>query len=129
MVIGQLSIANHDALTLFDSGASHSFASCVFAKKLGHGKDMIDQTFRTTLPSREILLSDFWLRHVPIIIVGREFYVDLVILEIVDYNVILGMDFLGKYHTTIDCQRRRVTFLPKGVEAFEYVDVSQKSQK
>ena len=40
----------------------------------------------------------------PIIIAGRELFVDLVMLEIVDYDVILGMDFLGKYHASIDCR-------------------------
>ena len=88
MVTGQLSVANHDAHVLFDSGASHSFASCSFAKKLDQATDRIEQTFRTTLPSGEVLLSDYWLRHMPIIIAGRELFVDLVILEIVDYDVI-----------------------------------------
>ena len=36
----------------------------------------------------------------PVVIFGRETYVDLVILDMYDYDVILRMDFLGKYNVT-----------------------------
>ena len=57
---------------------------------------------RTALPSGTILLSNYWLRDVPIIISGRELSANLIILEMVNYDVILGMDFLGKYEATIN---------------------------
>ena len=85
----------------------------------------ISQTFRTTLPSGEILLSEFRLEHVPIVIANRELYTNLVVLKIIDYDVILGMDFLGKYQATIDCRNRKVIFQPDGEETFEYVDRSK----
>lgn len=122
MVTGQLSIANTEAHVLFDSGATHSFASHAFAKKLDRFKDRIRQTFSTTLSSGKIMLSNYWLRHIPITIVGRQLYVDLVILDMFDYNVILGMDFLRRYNATIACQERKVSFRPEGMKDFEYVD-------
>ena len=69
---------------LIDSGATPSFTSPKFAKKLGRGSDKIGRTFRTVLPSGEILLSDYWIRHVPIIICGREMYVSLIIIDLHD---------------------------------------------
>ena len=36
--------------------------------------------------------------------------VDLVPLTIQDFDVILGMDWLGKHHATIDCYNKIVTF-------------------
>ena len=110
VVTGQLTIAQHLVYALFDSGASHSFASYGFAEKLSYIKNRIGQIFRTTLPSRKILLSEFRLEHVPIVIANRELYTDLVVLKIIDYDVILGMDFLGKYQATIDCRNRKVIF-------------------
>ena len=44
------------------------------------------------------------------IISGRELFVDLIILEMHDYDVILGMDFLGKYNATIVCRSKKVIF-------------------
>ena len=129
MVTGQLSVANQDTHVLFDSGATHSFASHTFARKLTQFRDRINQTFKTALPSRQTLLSSYWLRHVPIIIAGRELFVNLVILEMFDYDIILGMDFLGKYNANIECQARKVTFKPDGAEEFEYVNISEKQPR
>ncbi|GMN19423.1 hypothetical protein TIFTF001_045185 [Ficus carica] len=98
VVTGQLHFAQQDAYLLIDSRATHSFTSPRFAKKLGRASDRIGRTFRTALPSGEILLSDYWIRHIPIIICGREMYVNLIIIDLYDYDVILGMDFLGKYN-------------------------------
>ena len=36
--------------------------------------------------------------------------VDLLVLEMVDFDIILGMDCLSAYHATVDCQTRVVTF-------------------
>ena len=41
---------------------------------------------------------------------NRELYMDLIILDMYDYNIILGMDFLAKYNATIECWKRTVTF-------------------
>ena len=62
VVIGQLSLAKQDAYILIDSGATHSFASYAFAKKLYRGEERIRKTFRTALPSRDVLLSKYWVR-------------------------------------------------------------------
>ena len=46
--------------------------------------------------------------------------VDLIVLEMVDYDVILGMDWLSKYNDTIFCRRKKVVFQPSEGEMFEY---------
>ena len=57
----------------------------------------IGQLYRMVLPSDEIMLSSYWLRAVPVVIPERELCADLVMLDMIDYDVILGMDFLSKY--------------------------------
>ncbi|XP_062086532.1 uncharacterized protein LOC133792641 [Humulus lupulus] len=88
---------------LIDSGATHSFASLTYVKRLGRSCEKLSEVFSTMLPSGEILYSTHWLRGVPICIDGRELYADLIMLEMHDYEVILGMDWLSKYNVTIDC--------------------------
>ena len=82
VVTGQISISTHDAIALFDSGATHSFVSLEFAQKLGKGVDRLEQAFKTFLPSGEILWSNFWIRNVLIIICGRELIVDLIAIKL-----------------------------------------------
>ncbi|KAL5570735.1 hypothetical protein UlMin_020332 [Ulmus minor] len=129
VVTGQLYVANMTTYALFDSGAMHSFISNMHANRLDRRKDTIPQTFRTSLPSGEVLLSIYWLRAVPIILSERELYVDLIVLDMYDYDVILGMDFLAKYNATIECRLRRVTFRPSEEEEFSFIGERHRKQK
>ena len=86
---------NKYACVLFDSGATHFFVSMKFADYLDRNKDCMREEFRMALPSRDVLLSNYWLHAVQIVISKHELSVDLIILRMVDYDVILGMDFLS----------------------------------
>ena len=88
VVTGQLLVANMIARVLIDSGATHSFMSTVFANSLHRSKDTIRQTFRMVLPSGGIMLSSYWLRAVPVVVSEREMSIDLVVLDMIDYDVI-----------------------------------------
>ncbi|KAL5543368.1 hypothetical protein UlMin_007152 [Ulmus minor] len=121
VVTGQLSVAKMSAYVLFDSGATHSFISNSFADRLNWVRDRMNQSFHVALPSGEVLLSNYWVRHIPIVFSGRELHADLVLIKMYDYDVILGMDFLGKYNALIECRRRRVIFHPYEEQKFEFV--------
>ena len=46
---------------------------------------------------------------------GKIFLATLIPLPMIEFDVILGMDFLSTYHARIDCLRKEVTFgLPTG---------------
>jgi len=75
------------------------------------------------------MLSNYWLRAVPIVIAGRELSVDLVILDMFDYNVIVGMDFLSKYGATINCKARSINFKLPGEDQFEFNSKGCRKQK
>ena len=106
VVTSQLLITNTRADVLIDSGVIHSFASCKFAKCVLYNCNVLRQGFSIPLPSGDILFSSHWLRAIQMIILGRELVMDLVILEMSDYDVILGMDFLGNYNATIECRSK-----------------------
>ena len=114
---------------LFNFGATHSFISAMFANCLGRNKDDIRQTFRMALLSSDVMLSNYWLRVVLVVISKRELSIDLVILDMIDYDVILGMDFLSKYKATIDCKARVVSFQPPGEERFLFFGDRCSNQK
>ena len=82
-----------------------------------------------TLPSREVAMSTHWLRAVPMRIFDRELYSNLIVLEMYDYDIILGMDFLGKYDVSIECQRRKVVIDLEGDARFEFIGHTNKKTK
>ena len=49
-----------------------------------------------------------------VIIGGQEFMADLILLDIHDFDVILGMDWLSRHHATVDCYRKEVRFCRPG---------------
>ena len=81
-----------------------------------------------SLPSGETLTSQFSFKEIHVKVVGRELPVDLIVLEMVDYDVILGMDWLSKYNATILCRRKKVVFQPSEGEVFEYKGTPQGSK-
>ncbi|RVW29692.1 Transposon Ty3-I Gag-Pol polyprotein [Vitis vinifera] len=46
--------------------------------------------------------------------------VDLVLLDLQDFDVILGMDWLASYHASVDCFGKRVTFSIPGQPDFSF---------
>ena len=52
---------------------------------------------------------------------GRELHVDVMELEMDDFDLILGMDLLEKYGANIDCKRKMVTFTPDGEAPFVFL--------
>lgn len=46
---------------------------------------------------------------------GCETLVDLFVLDMIDFDVILGMNWLAPYHVVLDCYAKTVTLASSGV--------------
>ena len=101
VVAGQISIAHTSAYALIDSGALHSFVSGLFVKKLDMEPVMLKEVCVVSLPSGENLISRFSFKEVLAKVARRRLPVDLMVLEMVDYSMILGMGWLSKNNATI----------------------------
>ncbi|XP_062113560.1 uncharacterized protein LOC133824625 [Humulus lupulus] len=58
---------------------------------------------------------------VMVVVDGRKLYVDLIELDMTDFDAILWIDWLTKYNTTIDCKKKMVVFKPDGEEPFLFM--------
>lgn len=60
-------------------------------------------------------------RSCPIRIGDRELVADLMVLDMRDFDVILGMDWLATHHASINCRPKEVTFQILGQAIFTFV--------
>ncbi|KAI3470676.1 hypothetical protein Pfo_027339 [Paulownia fortunei] len=128
VVTGTILIFGIPAIALIDSGSTHSFASCEFVRKLGITPDLLKVRYSMTVPSGEEMDSNQMLRACSIQISDRTLYADLVVLSMPNFEVILGMDWLTKYHATIDCIKKII--LNKGCVGYlaSVLDTSVETQ-
>ncbi|XP_073151838.1 uncharacterized protein [Henckelia pumila] len=74
--------------------------------------------FSISLPSGEELSSDLIIRGCSVQMQSHELLANLIILNMSDFDVIFGMDWLSRYEATIDCKRRTVSLKTKDGEPF-----------
>ena len=106
---------------MIDSGATHSFISSGVIDRLCRPSEYRTAGFGTLLPTRELVVSRRWIRALPVMVDSRELSVDLIELDMEDFDMILGMDWLVRYGDTIDCKKKMLTFEPEGEDPFVFV--------
>ena len=107
---------------MIDSGATHSFVSSKVIDRLCRPSEYCIAAFGAILPTGELVVSRRWIRALPVMVDSRELLVDLIELDMEDFDMIRGMDWLVRYGATIDCRKKMVTFEPEGEDPFVFVD-------
>ena len=54
----------------------------------------------------------------PVLVEGRELLTNLVLLDVIDFDVIVGMDWLAKHYATVDYREKEVIFRIPNDEEF-----------
>ena len=108
MVTSIISILDHDAYTLVDPGATHSFTSRPFLDFFQIETQPLGGPMRVSLPTGDPLFSDRVVRDSRVLIGRQEFPVDLVALDMRDFDVVLGMDWLSRHRATLYCCKKEV---------------------
>ena len=96
----------HPAVVLFDSGASHSFTSQIFASKHDQRVVTIDKDGYCISVARNNISTSQIVRDVRISISNREYTSDLVVLLGLGIDVILGMKWISGHGVLIDTLTR-----------------------
>ncbi|KAL0541162.1 hypothetical protein IC582_021201 [Cucumis melo] len=127
VVTGTLPVLGHYALVLFDSGSSHSFISSAFVSHARLEVEPLHHVLSVFTPSGECMLSKEKVKACQIEIAGHVIEVTLIVLDMLDFDVILGMDWLAANHASIDCSRKEVTFNPPSMASFKFKGGGSKS--
>ena len=97
------------ARVLFDSGASHSFITTSCVRELGLEVETLEKPLYVSSPLMTRVSVDMICRGCELEISGILLTVDLRVMDMLDFDVILRMDWLTAYQVIIDCERMRVT--------------------
>ncbi|KAL0540223.1 hypothetical protein IC582_024456 [Cucumis melo] len=119
-VTGTLPVLGHYALVLFDSSSSHSFISSTFVLHAHLRVEPLHHVLSVSTPSGECMLSKEKVKGCQIEITGHVIEVTLLVLDMLDFDVILGMDWLATNHASIDCSRKEVAFNPPSMASFKF---------
>ena len=112
-----LTVYSNIAHVLIDSGATHSFVSCKFAAYMNKELESLSEALLVCTPTGENIVIERAYFECEIVIDGEVWLVDLLPLELLEFDVILGMDFLSKYHAKVDCFKKEVWLSkPDGIE-------------
>ncbi|GJV56648.1 putative reverse transcriptase domain-containing protein [Tanacetum coccineum] len=106
---------NRYAFVLFDSGADRIFMSTTFCALLNVIPSTLDVSYAVELGDRRISKTKVILRGCTLGLLGHPFNIDLMPVELGSLDVIIGMDWLAKYHTMIVCDEKIVR-IPYGDE-------------
>ncbi|XP_070049382.1 uncharacterized protein [Nicotiana tomentosiformis] len=110
VVTGILSICSFDALALIDPGSTHSYVSSYFDLRFGRQPELLNDPFLVATPVGEFLLAEYVYRACRIRVEGRDTLADLIVLDMIDFNILMGMDWLSSCYAIVDCHAKIVKF-------------------
>ncbi|XP_070047099.1 uncharacterized protein [Nicotiana tomentosiformis] len=109
MVTCIISFCGKNASVLFDPGYTYSYVSSLFAYFLGISREYLGTPVYVSTPMGDFVIMDWIYQSCIITLCGYETSADLLLLEMTDFEIILGMDWLFPYHAILDFHAKTVT--------------------
>ncbi|GJX02138.1 putative reverse transcriptase domain-containing protein [Tanacetum coccineum] len=115
VVTGTFLLNNRYALILFDTGVDRSFVSTAFSSLIDIIPTTLDHGYDVELADGKIIRVNTLIRGCTLNFLNHPFNIDLMPVELGSFDVIIGMDWLSKYHAVIVCDEKIVR-IPFGNE-------------
>ncbi|GKD76837.1 putative reverse transcriptase domain-containing protein, partial [Tanacetum coccineum] len=115
VVTGTFLLNNRYASMLFDSGANRSFMSTTFSAFLDVIPSTLDTSYVIELADGRMSETNVILRGCTLGLLGHPFDIDLMPVELGIFDIIVGKDWLAKYHAVI-VYDEKVIRIPYGDE-------------
>nr|GEW53000.1 hypothetical protein [Tanacetum cinerariifolium] len=112
---------NRYASVLFDTGADRSLVSTAFSSLIDIISTTLDHAYDVELAEGRIIWVNTLIRGCTLNFLNHPFNIDLMPIEMGSFDVIIGMDWLVKYHAVIVCDEKLVR-VPFGDEILIFHD-------
>ncbi|GJZ20222.1 putative reverse transcriptase domain-containing protein, partial [Tanacetum coccineum] len=115
VITGTFLLNNRYASILFDTGADRSFISTAFSSLINIAPTPLENSYDVELADGKIVGIDTIIRGCTLNFLNHPFNIDLMPVELGSFDVIIGMDWLRRYHAMIVCDEKLVR-VPYGNE-------------
>ncbi|GKB59861.1 putative reverse transcriptase domain-containing protein [Tanacetum coccineum] len=115
VITGTFLLNNCYASILFDTGADRIFVSATFSSLLNIIPTTLDHGYDVELADGKIIGVDTIIRGCTLNFLNHSFNIDLMPVELGSFDVIIGMDWLTKYHAVI-VYDEKIVCIPFGNE-------------
>ncbi|CAN4076703.1 unnamed protein product [Withania somnifera] len=110
VVTGTLSIFSHNVYTLIDPGSTLSYVTPLVLWEVQKNTELLHRPLEVATPTGESIIARRIYHDCIVTICGRDTLADPIELEMVEFDVIMGMDWLASCYATMDCRTKRVCF-------------------
>ncbi|XP_070007599.1 uncharacterized protein [Nicotiana sylvestris] len=109
-----------DVYALIDPGSTLSYVTPYIAMKFGIEPEKLCEPFEVSIPIGESVIARCIYRGCPVKVYHRLTAADLVEFEMVDFDVIMCMDWLESCYATVGCRTKIVSFEFPGEPVLEW---------
>ncbi|GJX01145.1 putative reverse transcriptase domain-containing protein [Tanacetum coccineum] len=114
VVTGMFLLNQHLARILFDSGADKSFVFISLASMLNIPPITIDTFYNIGMAGGNPVSTNTVIQGCTLTLLNQPFEIDLMPIKLGSFDVVIGMDWLSKYHARIICDEKVVHIPIKG---------------
>ncbi|KAI5335840.1 hypothetical protein L3X38_025974 [Prunus dulcis] len=114
VITGMIPVFGYFASVLIDPRATHSFIARSFVPYASIKPAPIARSFSISLPTGDVLFADMVFKGSFVQVGDAVLEADLIPLDLVDFDIILRMDWLEKHHASADCFQKEVVLRSPG---------------
>ncbi|GKB18320.1 reverse transcriptase domain-containing protein [Tanacetum coccineum] len=108
VVTGMFLLNQHLARVLFDSRADKSFVYISLAFKLNIPPITIDTFYDIEMADGNLVSTNTVIQGAILTLLNQPFKIDLMLIKLGSFDIVIGMDWLSKYHVRIICDEKFV---------------------
>ncbi|GJZ85968.1 putative reverse transcriptase domain-containing protein [Tanacetum coccineum] len=128
LVMGTFLLNQHLAKVLFDSSADKRFISISLASKLNSPSIIIDTFYDIEMADGNLVSTNTVIKRCTLTLLDQPFEIDLMPIKLGSFDIVIGMDWLSKYHAKILCDEK-VVHIPINGETLIIQVMEKKSDK
>ncbi|KAL4339521.1 hypothetical protein GQ457_08G036240 [Hibiscus cannabinus] len=129
VIAGTIELYTHSVYALVDHGSTHSFFSTSLIDKFKLRVEPTTSTVTATNLLGDSVTINLICKNCPLVIQGIPFLADLMVLPFHEFDLILGLDWIGQHQAWVDCFKKRLYLRCLGEESIVLMDSKSKRKE